>query len=172
MERKDLARENLGLAYRVALRYRRRTDYDEILSICLEALCRAASGFDPERGVPFGGYASSCIRFAVVDFFSNESKRAECTGFNDEIDATVDEGPDPINKANARRFAAVCRAARKLSPTAQVIFAGLRRGETLREISGGLNVSPQAVWQQKKKLFAALRQVTEARCHNGTDGKG
>jgi RNA polymerase sigma factor (sigma-70 family) len=170
--KQELTLANVGLSYRVALRYRWRTDYDEILSVCLEALCRAAAGFDPERGVPFGGYASSCIRFAVAGYFRDESKRTECTGFNEAIDATIDEPPEPVDRTTARRLAAVCRAARELSPTAQAVFAGLRRGETLREISGGLNVSPQAVWQQKKKLFAALRQVAEVRCNNGTEGKG
>ncbi|MGN6242591.1 MAG: sigma-70 family RNA polymerase sigma factor [Motilibacteraceae bacterium] len=40
---------------------------DELMSAGLAALAQAARGFDPERGVPFGRFASTRIRGALID---------------------------------------------------------------------------------------------------------
>lgn len=40
---------------------------DELMSAGLAALAQAARGFDPDRGVPFGRFASTRIRGALID---------------------------------------------------------------------------------------------------------
>src|SRR4051812_30031163 len=40
---------------------------DDLTSAALAALAFAARGFDPSRGVPFGRFASSRIRGAIID---------------------------------------------------------------------------------------------------------
>ena len=41
-------------------------EYEEMLSVGYEALCRAAGAYDPSRGVPFTSYAARSIRNRLI----------------------------------------------------------------------------------------------------------
>ncbi len=46
-------------------------DMDDLLSSGMLGLIRAVEHFDPKRGVPFEGYASTCIKGAILDQLRN-----------------------------------------------------------------------------------------------------
>ncbi len=70
-----LAAQHVGLVESVVRRMRvQRVQFDELLSIGRFALVDAAAQFDPQRGVPFTGFACVHIRWAVLVAMRNERK--------------------------------------------------------------------------------------------------
>jgi RNA polymerase sigma-B factor len=58
----DLIREHLGLAKHLAARYHRRGEAtDDLEQVAMLALVRVARRYDPDRGIPFSGYATPSI---------------------------------------------------------------------------------------------------------------
>lgn len=62
--------ENTGLVYYYAKIYRNwdNVDYEDVIQSGMEGLIRAVDSFEPERGVPFAGYAHFKIREAMDSF--------------------------------------------------------------------------------------------------------
>jgi len=61
-QREKLITENLGLVRAAAHRFRGRgIDYDDLYQAGCVGLCKAADGFDPERGLRFSTYAVPAI---------------------------------------------------------------------------------------------------------------
>lgn len=75
-EQRQLAAENVGLAYAVVWRCFRDSiliPMDDLQGIALLSLCRAALDFDPSRGVPFCTHAWAQIKRGILD----ELRRAQ-----------------------------------------------------------------------------------------------
>ena len=69
-EANDLCDEYELLAYKIAKQYRGKgIKLDELKAASLLGLVEASRNFDPNRGVPFGGYAHHRIRGAIKDLF-------------------------------------------------------------------------------------------------------
>jgi RNA polymerase sigma factor (sigma-70 family) len=69
--------DELELARRLAWKYRGRLDdfaFDDLRSECLFGLIEAATAFDPARGVPFGAYATFCIKNRIAGFYRRSSR--------------------------------------------------------------------------------------------------
>ncbi|MHB1928128.1 MAG: sigma-70 family RNA polymerase sigma factor [Acidimicrobiales bacterium] len=70
----DLIAEHIGLARHLAARYFRRGEAAEDLEqVALLALVRAARRYDPDRGVPFSGYATPSILGEIKRYFRDRS---------------------------------------------------------------------------------------------------
>jgi RNA polymerase sigma factor FliA len=71
-----LVEQNLALVEQVVLRVSRTfpafVDRSELVSAGMLALVQAAQRFDPDRGVPFAGYAAQRVRGAVLDVARSE----------------------------------------------------------------------------------------------------
>lgn len=70
----DLIRSHEGLARSLARRYRMRGEsFEDLEQVALVALVAAARRFDPDRGVPFPGYAAPCILGELKRHFRDRS---------------------------------------------------------------------------------------------------
>lgn len=70
----ELVRDNLELAQRLSHRYRRRGESEEDLEqVATLALVAAARRFEPDRGIPFVGYATPCILGELKRHFRDRS---------------------------------------------------------------------------------------------------
>ena len=70
----DLIAEHIGLARHLAARYHRRGEAaDDLEQVALLALVRAARRFDPDRGIPFSGYATPSILGEIKRYFRDRS---------------------------------------------------------------------------------------------------
>ena len=66
----DLCKRSQPLAFSIAGQYRNRgVDRDELRSAGLLGLVKATRKFDPERGVPFGGFAKPWIKGEILSLF-------------------------------------------------------------------------------------------------------
>jgi len=79
-EQKQFAEANLGIAKwwanKMLPRYqffKTMLEEDDVISIGYAAICRAAQGFDPSKGIKFSTYAQRCIFQAVCD----QARRAQ-----------------------------------------------------------------------------------------------
>nr|WP_255305204.1 sigma-70 family RNA polymerase sigma factor [Microbacterium sp. 3J1] len=75
----QLARDNMPLATFLAIekaRTAQHVDLDDLMSAARLGLARAAMTYEPERGIPFGAFASSQINWAML----SEMRRADPAG--------------------------------------------------------------------------------------------
>jgi RNA polymerase sigma factor (sigma-70 family) len=93
-----LATDYLTLAYHLAWRFARRhardVPADELVSESMFALVRAASAFDPARDVPFGAYATLCIKRQVIGFINAWRRRNRFELLTEAGDAIVRGTPN------------------------------------------------------------------------------
>lgn len=77
-EQRDLVERNMGLAVSIARRYSNRGEpFDDLRQVAWYGLVRAALNFDPERGVPFYGYASKVIFGEIKRYFRDVRWKAK-----------------------------------------------------------------------------------------------
>ncbi|MEN0023353.1 sigma-70 family RNA polymerase sigma factor [Microbacterium sp. LWO14-1.2] len=101
----QLARENMPLATFLAVEKARsavHVDLDDLLSAARLGLARAAMSYDPERGIPFGAFASSQINWAML----SEMRRADPAG---------ERGRDKIERVRLAAEAVLARTGRPAS---------------------------------------------------------
>lgn len=84
-ERRELASDNVKLAYYLAHRYKGIISLDEAISVALEALWIAALRYKPERQTPFSSYASVVIVNALRTAIRRVNQR-EIACLNEIID--------------------------------------------------------------------------------------
>ncbi len=104
------------IAGRLARRLPSSVDVDELVSVGTVGLIDAIDRFDPERGVPFKGFADLRIRGAMVDYL---------------------RGIDPVSRAVRRKHNA-------LEAKRTELRNRLGRAPTREEMARGLELQPQA----------------------------
>ncbi len=149
----------------------RATELDELLSFGREGLLDAARRYDPERGVPFRGYASFRIRGAIIDgvrSLSRLPRRAHerLRGF--EAASRVSEGAIEDLHAPAAPMTVRAQAEQALADHLAAMATAAAMGliaETARGDEGELlNVSPADDPEEataKAELLALLRSAIE-----------
>ncbi|HVX47689.1 MAG TPA: sigma-70 family RNA polymerase sigma factor [Mycobacteriales bacterium] len=73
--RDDLINQHLGLAYGLAARFggRGSAPMQDLRQVAAEALVKAAHSYDPERGIPFAGYATPTILGMLKRYFRDNT---------------------------------------------------------------------------------------------------
>jgi DNA-directed RNA polymerase specialized sigma subunit len=90
-EANDLCDKYKLLAYKIARQYRGKgIKLNELKAASLLGLVEASRNFDPNRGVPFGGYSHHRIRGAIKDLFL-PGKFAPDVKRSDSLDADRDD---------------------------------------------------------------------------------
>lgn len=72
---RTLVEDNKGLAEKISHDYRQSApglDIEEIVAVAYQGLVTAAQGFDPDKGVPFGGYARQMIHWEIKMWMRKE----------------------------------------------------------------------------------------------------
>ncbi|MGE5155977.1 MAG: sigma-70 family RNA polymerase sigma factor, partial [Betaproteobacteria bacterium] len=68
--------DNLGLAQRLARRFRDRGEpVDDLIQVAMVGLVNAVDGYDPQRGCEFGGYATPTIVGEIRRYFRDKGWR-------------------------------------------------------------------------------------------------
>lgn len=133
-ERNALVEANVGLTHYIALKWvQRGEDYDDCLSVCHEAILRAASKFDTSRGFRFSTYACNVMSRAIGRMRKDRDEKGEPSHIRDDehpsYQAVIERG---IGKREVHRLIwclsdadreLICRTfgiARELEPCAAV----------------------------------------------------
>lgn len=157
----NLARENIGLVYRVADRVMRAWtlpygwDREDVVSACWMGYLSACRKYDPERNVKFSTLAVLCCQRTL----SREVKLA--------LDRTAHQIEGEADLP-AKEYAPACdnrevigvlmaRGRQLLTPHEDRVFLGLTEGLQRRQIAARLGVSLESVRQAKCRIARRLR---------------
>jgi RNA polymerase sigma factor (sigma-70 family) len=106
-EQSALAANNTGLVYAMAHKWKGLgIDFEELVSIGQEALCRASRGWDPTRGVKFSGYACQSIIKSFIRT-AQDRQRKKTIPLSGPFDtqrpeSVADDNPGPVDSPAAR----------------------------------------------------------------------
>lgn len=163
---------------------------DDLYSAALLALVRCARRYDPDQGVPFGSYARTRVRGAVldelrrIDWRSRGDRRriregAAPVGLSPDrplsLDHLVDNDdesiamriedarPDPETELLRRELVEyVADAVVELPTRLQAVVRNYLREEPLGALADHLGVSPCRVSQMRSEAFTLLRNAVHA----------
>lgn len=79
-EQCQMVEDNIGLVGYIAGKYAKRTplDYDELFSICSEALCKAAMSYDPSKGWKFSTIACNTMKIRISNRLRDDKHLNDC----------------------------------------------------------------------------------------------
>ena len=79
-EQQQMAEDNIGLAGFIAKKYMNRTplDYEELFSICCEALCKAAMTYDPSSKWKFSTIACNTMKGHISNRLRDDKHLSDC----------------------------------------------------------------------------------------------
>jgi len=133
-EQQALARDHVGLVKTIAGRHRGRGLHpDDLESAANEALTRAATTYDPARGVPFSAYARVAINHACSQAIREEYQRCRAFPTSKAEDIPLNgptRGKDPGEIVHSVREALAA-----LPPQQREILEARNAGMTWLEIS-------------------------------------
>lgn len=161
-ERRRLAADNVGLAFRLAREYATPgRALDDLISRATWALCRCAARYRP-GAVPFGAYAARSIRLELRKASAIESARAARFAALAEDPAAPAVGAGRAERAEVR--AEVRRLLRLAGPYAPALRMYYLRGMTPSRIARNLGLaSRQAAEGRVKAGLRAIRLALAAR---------
>src|SRR5262249_58177723 len=89
--------DNLGLAQRLARRFRDRGEpVDDLIQVAMVGLVNAVDGYDPQRGCEFGGYATPTIVGEIRRYFRDK-------GWRINVPSRLQDLRLPVNRARRER---------------------------------------------------------------------
>lgn len=101
----QLIADNMGLVYQQLHRFNRINDEDAY-SYAMEGLFKAASTFDPNRGLQFSTYATTCIYNALMMYLRTVRKNNHLVVVS--YNAPIDESDNDSNELS--EFIATCES--------------------------------------------------------------
>ena len=156
-----LIEENVGLAWSVALRWRRSgLDVEDLAQVGMLGLMKAARAFDPERG-QFSTFATWWIRSAI----GRAAEKALRPGGLARLDAldreAVDDADGPADDMIAVETAAAVWGAVDALPEKdrEVIRARFEEGVSQSRIGERLGVTRTRAYQREKRAVERLREM-------------
>lgn len=161
----ELVEQNAGLAWDVALRWRRSgLDVDDLAQVGMIGLMKAARGYDPERGA-FSTYATYWIRASIARAAEKLLKHAGLYSLDAlERDETPDdaEGPDDeliSAEQSAKVWAAVDRLDAK---DREVIRARYWDGASQSQVGERMGTTRTRVYQRERRAIDRLGELLAA----------
>ena len=161
-----------GLAFRFRKRLGAAHDNEDIVSMGMEALWRAAQTFDESRGAKFSTYANRCVlyRYLLEVKNLNTSTRRVVHYCKQSLDEAHEDGTPKLTPANEQfrdpeaallhsRDELALKRARKLLPERHnwVLKQRIERDRTLEEISVDLGLTRERVRQIEAEAIEKLR---------------
>ena len=167
----DLCLSYRPLAFSIAGRYRNKgVALDELRSAALLGLVKATKRFDPDRGIPFGGYAQHWVRGEILTLFK-PNRDALSLGRTLSLNAPVrskighecEDGPREFMDLVADDLApAISPDLNRLSERERDVIEARLRGETLAEIGKDLGVSAERVRQLEARALPKIKGMAAA----------
>ena len=146
--------EHIGLVHAVVQKMRwEREEYDELVSLGMVALCRAAGRFDPAAGSRFSTYAYRAIELAIVADrvrrrrAVRDERRTVALTDNAARYVKVRDQPGRMEADDARRhdMDKLAHALRVLNAAEINLLIGRANGITLGEIGASMGICVQQV---------------------------
>lgn len=163
--REELCRRFAPLVYKTAGRTAITVSYEDAVQNAWLAFLEAIRDYDPAAGVPFAGYAKSCVRYAVWNAHKRQIRRlnreqpleqpvGEEETLLDLLAASDDPAAEVERKDSLRQ---VLRIVGEL-PVRQreALTETVLRGRTLQQAAASLRISYQAVFKLRGR---ALRRI-------------
>lgn len=154
MTEDEMIRENIGLVYMVANRYRICYDYDDIVSEGMIGLLKAVRLYEPERGM-FSTFAAKTIRNEILKHFRSRNRKKSMVDKTISLDARLDEDTDTVigdfvrDNTNIENGvitkAMIGDFKKRLPPRSVYILQKFAEGFSQREIGKMLNCTGSAV---------------------------
>jgi RNA polymerase sigma factor (sigma-70 family) len=167
-EQQELVLGCTKLAYSIAARFASRygLDYHESCSVAVIQLCRAATYFEPSRGIPFSSFAWLSVERALNRFKKIEFRRVHAVPFSVMDGDEDDRGFDPADGSSLRLEGEVLnrdvldRLRKFLPPRAwDVLYAHFIEDRTLQEIGLSLGITREAVRQTLSRALPKCRLI-------------
>jgi RNA polymerase sigma factor (sigma-70 family) len=176
----DLCLQHKPLVYKIARRYQGKgIKLDELKAAGLLGLVEASRKFDPERGVPFGGYAQHWIAGAIKNLFRPKNFAPDFQR-EDSLDAPLPtDGKDndsdkPLTLgdklADERPVYTLDLSA--LSGTDCKIIEARIAGHTLSEIGKAQGLSAERIRQREARAGNQIKGSVASECISELAGRG
>jgi RNA polymerase sigma factor (sigma-70 family) len=138
--------DHLNLARKVAAKFAKSEDYEELVSICFLALVKAAQKFDPSRGFEFSTYAYYAMRNAIFKVLKKKkNNRIVCVQLEGDVENTKTESSFEVPSG--------------LDTNEEHIFRMRMMGYNHEEIKKRLSLSDTIY---KKELNSLRRKILES----------
>src|ERR1700749_4360410 len=123
--REELLRRHLPLARRLAARYHNPHEpFEDLAQVANVGLLNALDRYDPERGVPFGAYATPTILGELKRHFRNTGWAAHVPRAAQELAQRVQRAVGDMTEQNGRS-PEVAELARYLELSVEAVLEGL-----------------------------------------------
>jgi RNA polymerase sigma factor (sigma-70 family) len=164
----DLCLSYRPLAFGIAGQYRNKgVATNELRSAALLGLVKASKRFDPDRGVPFGGYAAHWIKGEITALFKPTGDAlsfGRALSLNAPLTIKDDEGEAEFQDLVADEcLPAISPDLNSLSERERRVVKARLRGESLREIGTGLGVSAERVRQLEARALPKIKGANAAK---------
>lgn len=135
LAREELVRRHLDLADKLAARYRRGNEpFDDLLQVAHLALLRAVDRFDPERGVPFSGFAAPTILGELKRHFRDRTWTVRLPRGTHDLLQDVDKAVDRLS-VDLQRPPSVPEIAARLEVEPLQVLEAIEAGRNRRTLS-------------------------------------
>jgi RNA polymerase sigma factor (sigma-70 family) len=172
----DLCVRFRPLAFSIAGKYRNRgVARHELRSAGLLGLVKAARKFDPERGVPFGGFAQHWIRGEILSLFkpTRDALGRRTLSLNAPLPSSEEDEPREFMDIVADEARpAITPDLSGLSEKERNILEARLGGETLREIGRELGISAERVRQIEARARSNVKGAVAAECISALTQRG
>lgn len=84
MDIEQVIQDNLGLMYKQLKRFNLGYN-DDAISYAMEALWSAAKTFDPDAGIKFSTYATTCIYNGIMRYFRDSKNKLDCISYETDV---------------------------------------------------------------------------------------
>jgi len=164
------------LVCKIAHRYRGKgIEFDELKAAGQLGLVSASRKFDPNRGIPFGGYAQYWIAGAIRDLFrpgkyAPDFQRKE--SLNAPLPSDGSHEPRTIADDLADEPPTIAPNLCVLSETDRQIIEARAAGETLTEIGKAHGLSAERIRQREARALKQIKGAITSACLSDLVGRG
>jgi RNA polymerase sigma factor (sigma-70 family) len=155
-EQSRLVEDNQGIAITLLNRMRPWADHDAAADVAFDALINAALCYDPARGVKFGTYAWSAIRFELC----RAVRRMRRVAIPTEpllLARGMPYRDEPIEHREERQV--VRKAVARLGGVSRMVISRRMDGDTLQDIANSLGCTRMHVCNLQRRAVAEIRRL-------------
>lgn len=173
-DEENLILDNINMAYDLAFTYHKKFNYsielEELQSLCLLGITKAAKTFNKSLGFNFSTYAYSCMRNEIIYFFrqnkkynltlSIEDTKVDNLRLEDTLQLNYNMEQDVETSLNIEKL---YEEINKLSERHRKIMIYYLQGLTMQQIGDIIGLSQPHVSREYNKALNILRYKFEER---------
>lgn len=161
-EQERLVAENINIVYFAAKKMGCGSDED-LIQEGMVGLCKAAKGFNPDKGYKFSTYALHCIKSHISRAYGKKivpaiSIEAPICEDGLTLGDIIESGVQPDDYLD---LWAVSERINSLPPMDKAIISGLISGQRQREIANDLGLTQAQISRSKRAIEKKIKQIIE-----------